>query len=144
MLPPQGLHSLPSLQISPVPRLLGHFPLTITMCLRAMALHSISARGAAAGATSGLVGRRGGASKEGAGGAGSGLVLDTLAVLFQRPFYAEKDPGLLQQVQHLFRFTAEYLACAGAIDERGEPLGEACPCPLLHAHLFHAQAAAGA
>ena len=30
-------------QISPVPRLLGHFPLTITGCLRALALHHIVA-----------------------------------------------------------------------------------------------------
>ena len=63
------------------------------------------------------------------------LAADTLAVLFRQPFYAAKNPGLLQQVQHLFRFSTEYLMRSGAIRLRGEPVGEPdrsvlCPCVI--------------
>lgn len=51
-------------------------------------------------------------------------VRDTLAAMFQRPFYAEGQPRLLQQVRHLFSFAVAYLARAGAIGEHDEPIGE--------------------
>lgn len=112
-----------------MPRLQGHFPLTTTMCLRSLALSSI----VAASPGGSPAGRRRGAHGHGhGGGAGdspAALVRDTLATLFQRPFYAEGRPGLLQGVQHLFRFSTHYLAHAGAVNPRGEPVGEPRRCP---------------
>ncbi len=126
-----------------MPKLTGHFPLTISTVLRALAMHYIitcqdgAGAGAGAPASSKQLGRapakrrapgqrqpqqQGGA---GAGaGAGRGLATDTLATLFQRPYYAQQDPGLLQQVQHLFTFSVEYLLRSGAIGLQGEPVGE--------------------
>lgn len=101
------------MQISPVPRLLGHFPLTATVVLRALALHHLSASSGTRAAP--------------AGQAASPLVRDTLAALFQRPFFAHGQPRLLQQVQHLFAFSAGYLRHSGAVGRRGEPLGEPRP-----------------
>ncbi len=113
-----------ALQISPVPRLRGHFPLNITICLRALALHHIVASPGGKAAASSLVGRqRARGSAAGSSKEAAELVCDTLAALFQRPFYAEGRQGLLQQVQHLFGFAAEFLARAGAIGQQGEPIG---------------------
>ena len=84
--------------MSPVPRLLGHFPLTITMCLRALALHYAATYYPAAS------GRLVGGGRAGGGGVADPVrVRDALVALFQRPFYAAKNPALLQQMQHLFR-----------------------------------------
>ena len=84
-----------------MPRLLGHFPLTITLCLRALALHYTATYYPAAS------GRLVGGGRAGGGGVADPVrVRDALVVLFQRPFYAAKNPALLQQMQHLFR-------CAG-------------------------------
>lgn len=95
-----------------MPDLLGHFPLDISMCLRALALHHLAVPGAQ---------RK---SKGGPARQDDQAMRDTLAVLFQRPFYVEQDAGLLQQVQHLFRFSVEYLLQAGAISLEGKPVGE--------------------
>lgn len=86
-----------------MPRLLGHFPLTITMCLRALAMHHIVAPGGGGGrsAVLGKGGRGGkGASAQQGAAAAASLAVDTLATLFEQPFYAAKDPGLLQQARH--------------------------------------------
>lgn len=89
-------------QVSPVPRLLGHFPITTTMCLRGLALH-YAADFAAPGGLPG--GRLPGGSRRAGGTAGevAPRVRDALATLFRRPFYAAQDPALLQKMQHLFR-----------------------------------------
>lgn len=89
-----------------MPRLTGHFPLTVTMVLRALTLqHGVS-----------LV--SGGSSMAGRGRATAGQnkeqlalqVRDTLLTLFERPFYASGQPKLLQQV------------CARGKSEVGVPL----------------------
>ncbi|PRW57760.1 DEAD DEAH box [Chlorella sorokiniana] len=127
-----GPRKIRNLMISPVPRLRGHFPLNITICLRALALHHIVASPGGKAAASSLVGRR----RAGGGGSATkevaGLACDTLATLFQRPFYAEGRQGLLQRVQHLFGFAAEFLSQAGAIGPGGEPVGLAGM--LCHLH----------
>ncbi|KAL4440400.1 hypothetical protein ABPG75_003401 [Micractinium tetrahymenae] len=114
-----GPRKVRSLLISPVPRLLGHFPLTATMVLRALSLHHLAA--AASSSSSGSSSSS--AKAASAGKAATVLVRDTLAALFQRPFFAEGQPRLLQQVQHLFAFSAGYLRHSGAIGRQGEPLG---------------------
>lgn len=118
-------------QISPVPQLRGHFPLNLTVVLRALALHHItsSAAGSGAAAVRSLVsgkGRRGGAG----GDAAAAEARDSLVALFSRPLFAEGPgrQGLLQQVRHLFGFALEHLAGAGAIGPQGEPLGEWLRC----------------
>lgn len=86
-------------QVSPVPRLLGHFPLNISLCLRALSLHY--AVEFAPGGTTGKQFKRAATDL-------APRALDALVAMFQRPFYAEQDPALLQKMQHLFRCTAQH------------------------------------
>ncbi|GAB4814095.1 hypothetical protein N2152v2_001141 [Parachlorella kessleri] len=132
-----GPRKVRSLMVSPVPHLLGHFPLTVSLCLRALALHSAVASKAATAAAPRSSSQRKALSAAAAGGGAvcdpaGALAADTLAVLFRQPFYAARNPGLLQQVQHLFRFSTEYLMRSGAIGLRGEPVGLAGM--LCHLH----------
>lgn len=102
-----------------MPCLRGHFPLNITIVLRALAQHHIVAAGGGGGPAGGKGGKRGAAG----GDAWAADVRDSLVPLFSRPFFAEGRQGLLQQVQHLFGFALEHLARGGAIGLQGEPVG---------------------
>jgi hypothetical protein len=85
-----------------VPRLLGHFPLTISLCLRALTLHYAVHEFPEGGAPR---------SKHGAanGSQLAACVTGSLVRLFQRPFYAAEDPARLGgKMHHLFRWAAKW------------------------------------
>ncbi|KAK9810560.1 hypothetical protein WJX73_000784 [Symbiochloris irregularis] len=90
-------HKAASLMVSPVPRLFGHFPLSISLLLRALQLQACNPE--------------------------DSRVRDTLLCLFQRPFYTMSHPEAAQKMPHLCRFALEYLMRMRLLDDQGRPLG---------------------
>ena len=85
-----------SLLVSPVPRLHGNFPLSVSLTLRALTLHSAAPEDA--------------------------QLQNDLLRLLQRPFYACEDPRLQQKMQHLFHFSLRYLKLQNALNGQGRPV----------------------
>eukprot|EP00891_Asterochloris_glomerata_P004914 jgi/Astpho2/4914/fgenesh1_pg.00069_%23_46_t len=86
-----------SLQVSPVPYLIGNFPLTVTLSLRLLML---------TGADPLDIARQ----------------HDAMRVL-SCPFYAHRDPDLVQKMQHLFRYSLRLLQREGLLTQNATPQG---------------------
>ena len=84
-----------SLLVSPVPKLHGNFPLSVTLALRALTLHSAAPQD-------------------------SELQNDLLRLL-QRPFYSAEDPTLQQKMHHLFQLSLHYLQQQSTLNTQGQP-----------------------
>lgn len=85
-----------SLLVSPVPRLHGNFPMSVSLSLRLLTLHSAAPEDA--------------------------QLQNDLLRLLQRPFYACEDPQLQQKMQHLFQFSLQYLQLQDALNAQGRPV----------------------
>ena len=85
-----------SLLISPVPKLHGNFPLSVTLTLRLLALHSAAS--------------------------GDSQLQNDLLRLLQRPFYAAEDPQMQQKMHHLFQFSLQYLQRQSTLNGLGQPV----------------------
>ncbi len=85
-----------SLLISPVPKLHGNFPLSVTLTLRLLALHSAAS--------------------------GDSQLQNDLLRLLQRPFYAAEDPQMQQKMHHLFQFSLQYLQRQMTLNGLGQPV----------------------
>ena len=114
-----------------MPQLLGHFPLNISICLRALTLyHAVASPAAPAGAGGGKHGQAGGK-----GGQAALRVCDTLITLFLRLFYAHGQGGtaLLQQVcgarQQMWRGMRVEQGGCNVYGQLCRP--RALPCPAL-------------
>ncbi|KAK9808714.1 hypothetical protein WJX72_002409 [[Myrmecia] bisecta] len=106
-------HEAASLLMSPLPLLRGHFPLSLSICLRGLLLASTAPPAYQQSARAALL------------------------TLLERPFYAATDPELAQKMRHLFRFALEYMIRARLLDTTGRPVGLAG----LAMHLFWAEPA---
>ncbi|KAL3133315.1 putative ATP-dependent RNA helicase ddx60 [Trebouxia sp. C0009 RCD-2024] len=85
-----------SLLVSPVPRLHGNFPMSVSLSLRMLTLHSAAPEDA--------------------------QLQNDLLRLLQRPFYACEDSQLQQKMQHLFQFSLHYLQLQNALNAQGRPV----------------------
>ena len=100
-----------SLLVSPVPQLHGNFPLSVTLTLRLLTLHSAAPQDPE-------------------------LQNDLLRML-QCPFYAASDPFLQQKMHHLFQFSLQYLQQQTTLNDQGQPVQLAG----MATHLFWAEPA---
>ena len=104
-------HKIASLMVSPIPKLHGNFPLSVSLALRVLTLQDAVAI--------------------------DPQITNDMLRLLQNPFYACEDPRLEHKMQHLFSYALVYLQQQAMLNAKAQAVGFAG----MASHLFWSEPA---